>query len=97
MKTLYWGAVAACLISLTGCETTSAVYGSSQKGFAGLSCNEIYNAFSAYERDKQTANAATDLSAALGMPYTGGNAEAYYNTAKTTANITLLAQGCNPL
>ena len=91
----------ACLILATGflagCETTSSVYNSSQKGLSGLSCSEIYKAFSAYDRDRQTANAMKELSSALGYPYTGGSPEAYYQTAKTAGNVALLAQGCNPL
>lgn len=84
-------------ISLTGCETTSAVIGASQKGLGALSCNEIYNTFNAYNRDKQTVSAMKELSANLGIPYTGGSPDSYLQTAKASANVALLAQGCSPL
>lgn len=83
--------------ALVGCETTSAVVGASQKGLGALSCSEIYNTFNAYDKDKQTVEAAKQLSASFGLPYTGGSAKAYFQKAKTAANIALAAQSCTPL
>ena len=83
--------------AFAGCETTGAVLGASKKGIGALSCDEIYNTFNAYDRDKQTVDAAKQLSASLGIPYTGGSGTAYFETVKTTANVALLAQGCTPL
>lgn len=85
------------LVTLTGCETTSAVVGASQKGLGALSCSEIYNTFNAYNRDQQTLAAVKELSYNLGIPYTGGSPSEHLKTAKTSANVALLAQGCSPL
>ena len=82
---------------LTGCETTSAVVGASQKGLGALSCSEIYSTFQAYDRDKISIDAAKQLSGALGLPYTGGSGSGYFDTIKASANIALLAQGCSAL
>lgn len=99
MKKLLSTSLVTCLAvtTLAGCETSSAVIQASKKGLGALSCDEIYNAFQAYERDKQTVSAAKQLSASLGLPYSGGNGATYYNTAKTSANVALMAQSCNPL
>lgn len=83
--------------SFSGCETTSAVVGASQKGIGALSCSEIYNAFNAYKKDKQSVDATKQFAAAMGIPYTGGSGAGYYETAKSSANIALLAQGCTLL
>jgi hypothetical protein len=85
------------LLATVGCETTGALVGASKKGVGALNCNEIYNTFQAYDRDKQSVEAAKVLSSALGIPYVGGSGTEFYNTAKASANIALLSQGCNPL
>lgn len=90
-------ALAALCVLSAGCETTSAVAGASKKGIGALSCSEIYNAFNAYEKDKQSVDATKQFAAAMGVPYTGGSGKGYYETAKSSANIALLAQGCTLL
>lgn len=94
LKTLI---TASLCLAFAGCETTGAVVGASQKGLGALSCSEIYNTFNAYDKDKQSVDAAKQLSSALGIPYTGGSGTEYYQTAKTTANVALMAQGCNAI
>ncbi|WP_053981175.1 hypothetical protein [Marinagarivorans algicola] len=89
-------AIAILGIALAGCETTGAVVGASQKGLGALSCPEIYNTFKAYDKDKQSVDAAKQLSAAIGIPYTG-NGTGFHDKAKTAANLALMAQGCNAL
>ena len=85
------------LVAVAGCETTGALVGASQKGMGGLSCDQIYTTFRAYDRDKQSVEAAKVLSSSLGIPYVGGSGTEVYNTAKASANVALLTQGCAPL
>lgn len=97
MKTHRLSLAAAILCTtLAGCETTGAVVGASQKGLGALSCPEIYNTFEAYDKDKQSVDAAKQLSAAIGIPYTG-NGTGFHDKAKAAANVALMAQGCSAL
>lgn len=83
---------------LSACESSSALMSSSQKGVGALSCPEINNVFTAFEKDRHSVNAARELGEAFGIPYTPGtNLSSYYELAKSTANIALLAQNCAPL
>ncbi len=94
-------ALPAAIITLTilsGCESSTAIMSSSQKGIGALSCPEINKVFTAFENDRQSVGAAKELGEAFGIPYTPGtNLGNYYELAKSTANIALLAQGCPPL
>ncbi|HEY7773287.1 MAG TPA: hypothetical protein VIC26_08890 [Marinagarivorans sp.] len=83
--------------TLSGCETSGAMVDASRQGFGAFSCDQIYNTFNAYDRDKMSIDAAKELSASIGIPYTGGSGAKYFDTAKSSANIALSAQGCNPL
>jgi len=86
------------LTFLSACESSTAVMNASKQGIGALSCPEINNVFMAFERDRYSVEAAEQLSAAFGLPYKAGtNLSGYYQVAKSTASIALLAQGCAPL
>lgn len=91
------------LLLLTGCHTAGQLGTMSQSGLNGLSCNQIYAAFNAYERDRYSLNAWLQLlnlvNPELDAKATGANrsAEQRYQDAKVYANIALMAQGCTPL
>ncbi|WP_404364365.1 hypothetical protein [Marinobacter sp.] len=68
-----------------------------------MTCNEIYQAFDAYQRDRQSAQALTELSQ-LVSPTAGSiassgvsSAERYYDQAKATANVALAVRNCAPI
>ena len=85
-------------IALASCESSTAVMGASEKGLGALSCGEIQNVFGAFERDRNSVAAAKQLGLAINLPYTAGtDLGGYYELAKTTANVALMAQGCTPL
>lgn len=83
---------------LSACESSNAVMSASQKGLGAMSCGEIQAVFSAVERDKYSVEAAKQLGLNINVPYSEGvDLAGYYELAKTTANVALLAQGCTPL
>ena len=95
------GITAALLIS--GCQTSSQAYQMSQKGMGAFSCDEINKAFSAYEMDRQSAQALAVLAPLIYAD--AGNvtqnvsttSEGYYQQAKASANVALVVQGCQPM
>ncbi|NRB41735.1 MAG: hypothetical protein HRU20_25235 [Pseudomonadales bacterium] len=86
---------------LGGCQTTQEFRAASQKGLANsFSCSQISSAFSAYDADKQSLSALTDLANMTHMVTSNintQNAAAYYDKAKQSANLALILQGCSPL
>ena len=85
---------------ISGCETALQAYDMSQKGSAGFSCSEITRAFSAYKRDRTSAEALAVLvplaSPGTGVPENVSTAsDAYYARSKAAANIALTVQGCS--
>ena len=64
---------------------------------------EIYQAFDAYERDRQSASALADLGRVI-SPAAGSYADMgvnqaskYYEEIKASANIALAMRGCQPI
>ncbi len=94
-------AISLLMLMATGCETGMQVYSMSQKGAAGLGCNEIKSAFSAYQRDRQSAEALTVMAALVNADKsseakkTSTSSNDYYEQAKASANIALMVQGCS--
>lgn len=101
MKTSYF-AVIAVVSLLAGCQTSTYMTSAATDG-DGVTCNEIYQAFDAYSRDRQSAEALADLGK-LVNPTAGGYAEMgvnqaskYYEQIKASANIALAVRGCQPV
>lgn len=95
------GTVVLASVLLSGCESALQAYDMSQKGTAAFSCTEINKAFSAYQRDRESASALAVLvpliSANTTEPASNTTSNSYYEQARTSANIALLVQGCPPL
>lgn len=101
MKKAAFSAVLA-VVSLTGCQTSGYMSSAVNDG-DGVTCAEIYNAFDAYQSDKQSAQALAQLTqlvypdassyAQQGM----SSADGYYEQAKASANVALAMRGCQPL
>jgi len=90
------------VFSLTGCQTSGYMSSAVNDG-DGVTCAEIYNAFDAYQSDKQSAQALAQLSE-LVYPGSGSyaqqgmsSADGYYEQAKASANIALAVRGCQPV
>lgn len=87
---------------LTGCQTSTYV-SSAATDDDGVTCNEVYQAFDAYEQDRQSAVAWAQLSqlispAAASYADMGATTAAkYYEQVKTTTNLTLAVRGCQPV
>ena len=85
---------------ISGCETSAHAYNMYQQGSAGFSCNDINKAFSAYKRDRNSNDGLAvlvPLMASAGGVNTasaGTTSDAYYEQAKSAANIGLMVQGC---
>ncbi|KAA1176432.1 hypothetical protein FWJ25_03215 [Marinobacter salinexigens] len=69
----------------------------------GITCNEIYQAFDAYNSDRQSASALAELGRLI-SPTAGGYADMgvnqaskYYEQIKASANIALAVRGCQPV
>ncbi|MDX1756186.1 MAG: hypothetical protein R3175_09025 [Marinobacter sp.] len=87
---------------LTGCQTSGYVSSAAADG-EGVTCNKIYQAFDAYDSDRQSAEALAELGqmvnpAAGSLAQQGmSSASGYYEQAKASANIALAVRGCQPL
>lgn len=91
------------LLLLSGCQTAGQLGAMSRSGINGLSCNQIYAAFNAYERDRYSLDAWLQLlkivkpeldAQALSANRT---ADQRYHDARVYASLVLMAQGCQPL
>lgn len=90
------------LVMASGCQTST--YLSSAAGDGdGVTCQEIHQAFQAYDRDRQSVEALRQLSVLI-SPDTGAiagqgadKAAEYYPQAKASANLALAIRGCQPL
>ncbi|WP_250831097.1 hypothetical protein [Marinobacter sediminum] len=87
---------------LSGCQTSTYMSSAATDG-DGVTCSEIYQAFDAYQRDRQSADALAQLSR-LVSPAAGSYAEMgvnsaskYYEQIKASANIALAVRGCQPV
>lgn len=87
---------------LTGCQTSTYVSSAATDG-DGVTCNEIYQAFDAYQQDRQSAGAWAQLSqlispAAANYADMGVKTAArYYEQVKGATNLTLAVRGCQPV
>ncbi len=83
---------------LTGCETASQLNTMRTSAQPVYSCEQIVATFKAYEMDKQSVTAIAAMSGFMPAESNVDTAsEGYYQRAKSTANIALIAQGCPPL
>jgi|AntRauTorcE11897_2_1112592.scaffolds.fasta_scaffold19848_1 hypothetical protein len=88
--------------TLAGCQTSAYVSSAATDG-DGITCNKIYQAFDAYEQDRQSASAWTQLSqvispAAADYADMGVKTAArYFQQVEGATNLTLAARGCQPL
>lgn len=88
--------------ALTGCQTSSHVSSAATSG-EGVTCSNIYQAFSAYKQDRQSAETWTQL-AQLISPTAGSYADmgvqtaaGYYDQIKATTDLALAVRGCQPV
>lgn len=101
MKPAFMFAIAATAL-LAGCQTSGYMTSAATDG-DGVTCAEIYQAFDAYERDRQSASALADLGRVI-SPAAGSYADLgvnqaskYYEEIKASANIALAMRGCQPI
>ena len=87
---------------LAGCQTSNYASSAATDG-AGITCNKIQQAFSAYQQDRQSADAWSQL-AQLISPQAGSyatmgvqKAAQYYDQIKATTNLALAVRGCQPV
>jgi hypothetical protein len=90
------------LLTLSACQLATEVQKASQKGVANsYSCEQITAMFSAYRLDKSSLTSLLEISKMTGLRLDqsaeGFAPSKYYETAKASANIALLVQGCTPL
>ena len=90
------------ILTLSSCQTAMEMQKASQNGMANsYSCEQITSTFGAYERDKTALTPLLEISKMTGLNVEqnteGFDPSKYYETAKTSANVALLVQGCSPL
>ncbi len=90
------------LFAVSGCQTSSQLT-AAVSDEEGVSCGEIRQAFQAYERDRQSAQALKELSLML-SPSAGAyaaegieSAEGYYEQIRISTNLALATRGCDPV
>ena len=94
--------VALITLAMAGCQTSSQLTSSVADG-EGVTCNEIQQAFNAYEQDRQSAQAYRELTQLLSP--TAGNlaskgissADQYYDQIRLSTNLALATRGCSPV
>jgi 2-keto-3-deoxy-6-phosphogluconate aldolase len=86
---------------LVGCQTVGELQQASSKGVANaFSCQQIKNAFAAYQGDRDSLEALKTVAAMTNMStkgVTANTADSYYEKARNSANLALVLQGCQPL
>ncbi len=87
---------------LSGCQTSSYMSSAATDG-DGVTCNEVYQAYNAYQQDTQSASAWAQLSQLIN-PTAGSYADmgvqkaAEYNQQiRAATNLTLAVRGCQPI
>lgn len=101
MKYVYLFVIAS-LSVISGCQTSAFVSSAASDG-DGVTCSEIYQAFDAYDRDRQSAEAWRQLSILISpdadtIAAQGADKAAQYHAqAKAGANIALAIRGCAPI
>lgn len=87
---------------LTGCQSAGYVQQVATDG-DGISCDKIHQAFQAYQADRQSARALTELARLIHPESTGiadqamADSGQYFQQIRTTTDITLAVRGCPPL
>ncbi|WP_218668100.1 hypothetical protein [Vreelandella utahensis] len=94
--------IALLTLAMAGCQTSSQLT-SSVTDSDGVTCGEIHQAFSAYEQDRQSAEAYQQLAQVL-SPTAGslaskgiGSANEYYEQIRLSTNLALATRGCSPV
>lgn len=91
------------LITLTGCQTSGQLSSMASNGMGAFTCDQIQGAFSAYDADRQSVDALTNLGKMINIEYgeLAGSAvqtsDAYYQNVKDATNIALTIKGCPQL
>lgn len=87
---------------LAGCQTSNYAASAATDG-TGITCSRIQQAFAAYQQDRQSAEAWTQL-AQLISPAAGNyanmgvnTAARYYDQIKATTDLALAVRGCQPV
>lgn len=87
---------------LAGCQTSNYAASAATDG-TGITCSKIQQAFAAYQQDRQSAEAWTQL-AQLISPAAGNYADMgvntaakYYDQIKATTDLALAVRGCQPV
>ncbi|RBP30682.1 hypothetical protein DET50_10797 [Marinobacter pelagius] len=87
---------------LSGCQTSTYMSSAATDG-DGVTCNEIYQAFDAYSRDRQSASAWAQLSSLISPTASNyaemgvNTASKYYDQIRASANLALSMRGCQPI
>jgi hypothetical protein len=91
---------ASLLFLLAGCEMAGEAKNMSTGGADAFSCEQIRSAFAAYDADRTSFAALSELSGMTGFDFTQTatqTADTYYDKARNSANLALIVKGCNPL
>lgn len=88
--------------ALAGCQTSANVSSAAADG-EGITCGKIYQAFSAYQQDRESAVAWAQLGELI-SPAAGNyanmgvdTAARYYDQIKATTDLALAVRGCQPV
>lgn len=94
-------ATAAVLIVLVcACEMAGQAKNVTTGGADAFTCDQIRNAFAAYDADRQSFEALAEISGMTGFEITKTattTADTYYDQVRNSANVALIVKGCDPL
>jgi len=90
------------VVLMAGCQTSNYAASAATDG-TGITCSKIQQAFTAYQKDRQSAAAWTQL-AQLISPAAGNYADMgvntaakYYDQIRATTDLALAVRGCQPV
>jgi hypothetical protein len=99
--TMYrFATTAALILFVTACEMAGQARNVTTGGADAFTCDQIRNAFAAYDADRDSFDALAEISGMTGFEITNtatGTADTYYDKVRNSANMALIVKGCEPL
>ena len=91
---------AAVMLLISACEMAGQAKNATTGGADAFTCDQIRNAFAAYDVDRQSFEALAEISGMTGFEITNTattTADTYYDKVRNSANVALIVKGCDPL
>lgn len=88
------------ILLVSACEMTGQAKNMSTGGADAFTCDQIRNAFAAYDADRESFDALAEISGMTGFEITNtatATADGYYDKVRNSTNLALIVKSCDPL